>query len=175
MISFIVPTIGRLSLMQTLRSIQTLPGDEILVAGKIYPTGDTRPRLFPCQNGNDWGCKERTLAIAHAQGQYLAFIDDDDCYVPGARLMMEEAIREAPARPILFRMRYPSGLVLWQDQAVRCGNVGTPMILIPNMPTKLGTWSTRYEQDFHFLETMKWKADDIVWRPEVIAHIGHNV
>jgi hypothetical protein len=88
---------------------------------------------------------------------------------------MEDAIKKTPDRPVLFRMRFPNGLTLWQEQAVRCGNVGTPMMLIPNQPSMLGTWGSFIGGDCHFLETSKWKSEDYVWRPEVIALLGHNV
>jgi hypothetical protein len=110
-----------------------------------------------------------------ARGQYLAHIDDDDVYVPGTRELMEDAIRKTPARPVLFRMQYPNGLTLWQNQELRCGNVGTPMMLIPNMPTKLGTFGSFVGGDFAFLESCKWAREEFVWRPEVVAVLGHNV
>jgi hypothetical protein len=174
MISFIVPTIGRSSLVDTLKSIETWPGDEILVVGKVFPTGDLRPRYFPCANGNDWGGKERNIALTNAGTRYLAFLDDDDVYMPGARHYMQHAIHETPGKPVLFRMQYPNGITLWQNQELRCGNVGTPMILIPNMPTRLGTWTSHRVGDFQFLESMRWPVTDIVWRPEIIARLGHN-
>lgn len=87
---------------------------------------------------------------------------------------MDMAILETPDKPVLFRMRYPNGITLWEEPALRCGNVGTPMMLIPNRPTMLGTWGSFVGGDCHFLETMKWKSEDIVWRREVIALLGHN-
>lgn len=173
-ISFIVPTIGRQSLAATLRSIVTHPGDEILVVGNRFRTYDKRVRYVDCPPGKDWGAAERNYATPMARGQYLAHIDDDDVYAPGTRDMMEDAIRTTPGRPVLFRMRYPNGITLWQDEVLRCGNVGTPMMLIPNRPTMLGTWGSFVGGDCHFLETMKWKPEEIVWRPEVIALLGHN-
>ena len=59
-------------------------------------------------------------------------------------------------------------------EQIRCGNLGTPCLLIPNRPTMLGTWGSFVGGDCHFLETSKWKAEDYVWRPEVIALLGHN-
>jgi hypothetical protein len=100
-------------------------------------------------------------------------MDDDDVYAPGARAAMGATILETPDRPAIFRMRYPNGMTLWQTQALECGNIGTPMIFVPNTPSKLGVWSQRYESDFNFIESMKWSSEDIVWRPEIIAHLGH--
>jgi hypothetical protein len=174
MISFIVPTVGRPSLARTLASIEARPGDEILVVGDGFRTNDNRVRYVDCAPGKDWGAAERNFVTPLARGQYLAHIDDDDAYAPGTRALMQDAIMRTPGRPVLFRMRYPCGITLWAEPSLRCGNVGTPMMLIPNRPTMLGTWGSFVGGDCHFLETMKWRPEDIVWRPEVIAFLGHN-
>lgn len=181
MITFIVPTIGRPSLRKTLLSIETLPGDEVIVVGNVqasmtsvnFVKGTTRV-LIPCAPGGDWGHAERNLATPRARCQYIAHIDDDDVYVPGTRALMQDAIKNNPGRPTIFRMRYPNGITLWAEPAVRCGNVGTPMMLIPNRPTMMGTWGSFVGGDCHFLETSKWKPEDYAWRPEVVALLGHN-
>lgn len=182
MISFIVPTLGRPSLLATLNSIETRPGDEILVVSDVVLNAHNQasvrdhPRVgfVHCPRGGDWGHTERNVATPMARGQYIAHIDDDDTYVPGTRELMESAIRGAPGRPVIFRMRFPNGITLWQEPVIRCGNLGTPCFLIPNRPTMMGTWGSFVGGDCQFLETSKWKADDYVWRPEVIALLGHN-
>jgi hypothetical protein len=175
MITFIVPTLGRASLKSTLRSIETRPGDEIIVIGKVDGlSGDPRVRYVPCAPGGDWGHTERNLATPMARCRYIAHIDDDDIYVPGTRALMADAIEKTPGRPVLFRMQYPNGITLWNEERVFCGNVGTPMFLIPNMPTKLGTWKSFVGGDCAFLEGCKWKPEEIVWRPEVTVSLGHN-
>lgn len=174
MITFIVPTIGRPSLMETLRSVETWPGDEILVVGKTEWKGDVRPRYVDCAPGGDWGHAERNFATPMAQGRYIAHIDDDDTYAPGTRACMQDAIEKTPGRPVLFRMRYPNGITLWTEPILRCGNVGTPMILIPNEPKRFGRWESFVGGDCAFLEGCKWGRDEFVWRPEVIALLGHN-
>jgi len=173
-ITFIVPTVGRQSLARTLASIETRPGDEILVVGNCFRTRDPRVRYVDCVPGKDWGAAERNFSSPLARGQYIAHIDDDDVYVPGTRSLMQDAIEQTPGRPVLFRMQYPNGITLWAEPVLRCGNVGTPMMLIPNRPTMLGTWGSFVGGDCHFLETMKWSPGDIVWRSEVIALLGHN-
>ncbi len=175
-VSVIVPTIGRQSLRETLASIETEPGDEILVIGHAHPDArqDPRARYLSCDRGHDWGCLERTMGIHHAQGTHLAFLDDDDVYLPGTRILMAAAITKAPDRPVLFRMVYPNGFTLWETQELRVTNVSTSMLLLPNDPSRLGTWSTRREGDFDFLASSAWRADDIYWAPSVICQAGHD-
>ena len=174
MISFIVPTVGRKSLIATLRSIETLPGDEILMVSNGYRVHDPRVRFIDCLPGGDFGHTERNVATPHAKGDYIAHIDDDDVYAPGTRGLMADAIEKTPDRPVLFRMRYPNGITLWRDKEIRCGNIGTPCFLIPNVPEKLGSWEPFVGGDCAFLETSGWAPSEYVWRPEVIALLGHN-
>lgn len=179
-ISFLVPTIGRPSLEKTLASIETLPGDEILVVTDDIIAMFTRigarkeVRCIKCKPGGDWGHSERNFATPRAQGQYLAHIDDDDVYVPGHRALMEDAIQQTPGRPVLFRMRAPNGVTLWREPRIYCGNVGTGQFLIPNRPSMLGQWAPYVGGDCAFLESCKWKAEDYVWREEVTYSVGHN-
>lgn len=175
MISFIVPSVGRSSLQRTLQSIECWPGDEILLVGdRIQPVDNPWVRYVQCPRGNDWGHTERNFATAFARGSYLAHIDDDDYYAAGTRALMADAIATTPNRPVLFRMRYPNGITLWEKPELRCGNVGTPMILIPNVPERLGQFRPFVGGDCAYLEEMKWDRNEIVWRPEIVALLGHN-
>jgi glycosyltransferase involved in cell wall biosynthesis len=176
MISYIIPTAGRRprQLAQTLASIETRPGDEILVIGPSGVAVDDRCRLIPYVSIGGWGGAERNIGMAAASGRYLSFMDDDDVYAPDAREALAQGIAEAAGRPIIFRMVFPNGITLWQRQSIECGQVGTPMIVVPNMPTKLGQWGARYEGDMNFLESVKWAHNEFVWRSEIIAHIGNN-
>jgi hypothetical protein len=174
MITFIVPTVGRPSLIQTLNSIECWPGDEILIVSNGFRVNDPRARFIDCKPGGDWGHTERNFATPFAKGQYIAHIDDDDIYAHGTRALMEDAIQQAVDKPILFRMRFPNGITLWNEKVIRCGNVGTPMMLVPNAPEKLGTWESFVGGDCAFLESSKWLPSEYVWRPEVIALLGHN-
>jgi hypothetical protein len=175
-VSFIVPTIGRASLAATLNSIHCVAGDEVIViGGRVAPVTTHLPvRWIPCQPGGHFGCEERTLGISQARGDYLAFIDDDDTYLPFARHLMTAAMECAWRRPALFRMRYPNGAELWRKPVLEVGNVSTQMMLIPNDRAKLGTWTTRREGDFDFLTSMRWPSAAIAWCPSVIAQMGHN-
>ena len=178
MITFLVPTIGRASLAKTLSSIECWAGDEILVVGNVQPQQHLLDgamfNFVPCPAGGDWGHSERNFAMPLARGKYIAHIDDDDTYAPGTRRLMAEAIEATPERPVLFRMRYPNGITLWSERRIFCGNVGTPMMLMPNVPEKFGSWGSFVGGDCAFLESSGWSAEEYVWRPEVIALLGHN-
>jgi len=176
MISFIVPTVGRPTLYRALQSItqQRAPDDEVLVISDSPEAAQVAAvagcTFVECARGHDYGCAERTAGIAAARGQHLAFMDDDDIYLPGARQCMEDARATVPDKPILFRMVW-NDCVLWRDPELREGNVSSQMMLIPNDKTKLGQWGHRYEGDFDFLASMQWPASEIHWCPDIIAHL----
>jgi glycosyltransferase involved in cell wall biosynthesis len=161
-ISFIIPTIGRKSLRKTVESIDAWTGDEVLVIQHNPPSGN-------------WGNAERQEGMGKATKDYLAFIDDDDAYVKGHRELMNKAIEDKPGFPILFKMKYPSGRILWIKKWVKNGNVGCPMILVPNRKDKLSNWDQKHSwADFQFINQWKWPARKISWRNEVIVLLGHN-
>lgn len=159
-ISFIVPTIGRPSLTDTILSIDLWPGDQLIVVPDVPPSGN-------------WGNPQRNEGIDRAQGDYLAFIDDDDIYLEGHRQIMEQAIATHPGKAFLFKMRYPSGYTLWDEPILEPGNVGSPMILCPNTEEFISDWpGKRNMADFLFIN--HWPKDRIIWRKEVIAQLGHD-
>lgn len=169
-ISFIVATIGRPTLASTLASIEVWPEDEVIVIGNVETHTDGQFRYIACPPGRDWGSTERNIATPLARGRYLAHIDDDDIYAPGARAAMADAMAGPVDRLTIFKMRYANGNTLWHEPVAKRGNVGTPMIFMPNDPQKLGTWGERMDcGDFYFLQTMRWRGDDIAWNPTVIA------
>lgn len=174
-VSYIVTTIGRPTLQATLDSIEQRPGDEVLIVGTDLRLERFRTRLhythLECPRGNDWGHSEKNFAMPRARGQFLTFMDDDDVYFRGARAAMERAAAEHPGIPTIFRMRHSSGIILWRTKEIACGNVGTPMFFVPNMPSKLGTWAPYYGGDCAFMQSCKW--DEIAWELDVIADVRH--
>lgn len=184
-LSIIIPTISRPSLRETLYSVyrQYLPEDQIIVVGDgSQPLAKEICQEFKYCNlwfietlpTKCWGHAQRNFGQSYATKTHLTFMDDDDKYAPGALNIIRKEIALFPKCPIIFRMSYPNKFILWVNTEVRMGNVGTPMIVVPNDPTKLGVWGSRREGDFDFLNTMKWNKKDIMWSPEIIALIGYN-
>jgi hypothetical protein len=157
----IVATSGRRSLRSTLRSVvpQLEPGDEVLVRWS---------------RDDDFGHATRQDLVERARGTHLVFVDDDDRLAPEALATMRRAAAEHDGRVIIFRMRYLDGRVLWQEPVLRERNVGTPMLVVPNVPEKLGRWENpEYPRmaDFRFVSDTVARLGEPVFRPEVVAHI----
>jgi glycosyltransferase involved in cell wall biosynthesis len=164
-ISFIIPTLRRLTLQRAIDSIEVWPRDEVVVVASDPPGIRVA-----------WGNPERQEGTDRARCDYLAFLDDDNTYVQGHRALMDAAIREGePHVPILFRIRYPGGRMLWERRWVKNGNVDSQMILVPNRPEMLHDWRSKQRfADFHFINQWRWPAKSIKWREEVIALMSHE-
>lgn len=184
-ISFIVPTIGRDSLLTLMQQIlpQLWEGDEILVVGdgpqplaRAMVEG-LSPFITYLEHGPSrcFGHAQRNFAMLVASGTHLMFLDDDDGLLPGALTAVREVVARAFEKIVLFRTRH-RGDHLWVDKAVRHMNVTTQMYVIPNIPERYGTWGDRYEGDFDFLVSAvaahPEKEGGIVWREEVITVHG---
>jgi len=185
-ISIIVPTVNRATLARTLASIdaERRAGDEVLVIGPPETPVPAWCRRFDTpadSTPKKWGGPERRLGIAHATGDYLAFLDDDDVYLPGWRAAMAEAAQAFPQRPVIFRMQdAATGKRWWRDGEpyLQNGNFGSPCIFMPNVAEKLGTWTDHFEGDFRFVNGMWWSKypkrhtrarPSVVFQPQVIA------
>lgn len=156
--SIIVATSGRTTLTRTLASLaqQLEHGDELLVIRN---------------NQAPWGHATRDEAMKRANGSHLWFMDDDDISTPDALSEIRAAVSLRPDAVHIFRMQQDR-LVLWQQPIARVGNVGTPMMVIPNQPGKVGGWGTRYEADGDFLmETLALRGDQPVFHEHVVALI----
>jgi len=107
-VSVVIPTIGRPSLAPAVRSAAAQAGHdvEILV---VFDTADL-PRDLDlgaatttlCTGGGAGGGAARNLGVAAAQGEFIAFLDDDDEWLPG-KLDAQLAV----AHEILDRGRVP--------------------------------------------------------------------
>jgi glycosyltransferase involved in cell wall biosynthesis len=182
--SFIVPTAGRSSIKNCLLSIvpQLTSDDEVLVVGDTTD-GDLPDTeyIVGCMPANvryltyagsdhSWGHDQINLGIAQAAGEWLSFNDDDDVWVPGIAVTLRQVASEYPYTPLLFRYLAYVGYLSWTVKGVfREGYIGGHSLVCPNTPEKLGTWTSRYEGDWDFVQTTASFYNRIIWRDEVIA------
>ena len=175
--SIIIPTISRASLALTLESIkqqELLPGDEVIVVGdglqpearKMFSDSGLPGRFTETDPTHNWGMSQRNMLMGSAKGDYLLFIDDDDVYLPGAFTAIREAIQ--PDAVNIFKIHHTLGL-LWRDKELRCGNVSTQSVVVPNIPDKLGAWEHEYCGDFAFIKSTAAKFNKINWCEPIIC------
>ena len=179
-LTVITPTVGRDSLRATLASIapQLHDGDEHIVIGDgVQPRAAEMCAEYGAsyQDGpqtHNYGAAQRDVGISLARGDWLLFCDDDDTFTPDALATVRQVVVDNPTMPHLFRMRYrASGVVLWQDDIVCEGNVGTPMIVVPTC-LELPAWSdghpVAYTSDHRFIQRVT-DLYGVVWRKEIIC------
>lgn len=194
MISFTiaVPTIGRPTLRRTLDSILAAGiqnGDQVHVVGDGHQpdaraivseyTGKLPVIYSDPPLKSFWGHPQRNFVYRQATTTHLATIDDDDVYVPGALEIVRKAVEEDPEKLFMFRMESKTSRlkwkILWAFQAIRVGNIGTPMFVVPNVKTHLGTFGDWYGGDFDFVKsTLSFQPDgeaSIRWREDVIVDV----
>jgi glycosyltransferase involved in cell wall biosynthesis len=186
-VSVIIPTIGRPTLARTLRSIRDQAGPdevEVLVIGDTHAgTHDLSTVLHTCgeydaegyaYDGGEhaWGHPQRNFGARIAEGRYLAYLQDDDVWLPEAWLAIRGSIATGPEGPRLFRVRTWQAGVVWVEAGrLAYGQIDADCIVAPNCPQKLGRWTHVYEGDWHFIrETVAaWGEDRVIWDPTIIA------
>jgi hypothetical protein len=182
-LTIICATIGRSSLPGALASCCALDGrDELLVVvdgpmavelGEARNWPFTRVVRLPDGPHHDWGSTAHSRGMRLARGDWLAWMDDDDAMTKEGIAHIKKRISEGPYVPHIFRQHYPiHGNIIWHEREVRCGNIGTGCLCIPNVSGKLGHHDGFHGEDYRFLlSTLEHYPEGPVWREEVIQHI----
>jgi glycosyltransferase involved in cell wall biosynthesis len=174
-VSVVIPTVGRASLAAAIESCTG--ADEIIVIQDRAASQPIRPPsnvLFLVCEGGDHGYTARTKGMAAATGTHLAFLDDDDVYLPGAIDLFRGHATDVP---VIFRMDHYDHGILWRDKLLEFGNVSTQMMLVPNVQEKLGVWAPHQPElrepggDYTFLRGCVEKMGAPLWRQEIVAKL----
>jgi len=180
-LSIIVPTTGRISLLRAVYAALPSLGenDEILVVGDgpqpfaeqmIREVNDARVDYLDGPQTGCFGNAQRQAGMQMARGSHLVFVDDDDLPLVGYAAIWRVLCARHPHHVVLARMQDKFGNVLWDDQAIRQGNISTQMSAVPNVPARLGQWGTRYEGDFDFIQsTLAVGHWPIAWSPTILV------
>jgi hypothetical protein len=181
-LSIIVPTHDGDGLDTLFASVvdQLRHGDEVLVVGDTFEGRPTLPKIddpafqyVEHDAGHHcWGHCQINYGITQARGDYLLFIDDDDCFPDGALDTVRKAIAEQPEpRPLMFKFwSERHGMVLPPRHEVRESAIGGHALVVPNIPEKLGRWGERYAGDYDFIvSTLEHWPEGPAWYDDVIA------
>lgn len=188
-VTVVVATVGRPTLARTLASLRLQswnPGSGVLLLGDGDPPGVAelwrqfrlpgRYVALPDRLGH-WGhgARNHALDAGLVTTDLAAACDDDDAFAPDAVWCIRHFGREHPGRPLLFRMDWYDPATgrrapLWDEPVLRQGNIGTPCLVAPADPARLGRYTPRYGGDFDFIRaTCGHYPAGPVWRPEVLC------
>lgn len=184
-ISVIIPTIARGSLMRTMQALAPqLRDDEVIVVGdgprpRAAMMVDEMGAPFRYMQGpatRQWGNAQRHVGMQQATGDYLWFVDDDDTPESDAIDAIRDATAQYPGQALMFRCQWfnyryvPDGTIWWETEGDTF-HVGTPMLVVPNVSGKLGSWlGPEYDHDYLFItETLAlYGPENVQWVPKVI-------
>lgn len=185
-LSVIVPTVGRPTLERTLQSIRSQRSAddvEIIIVGDAHK-GTWREQLgsmpllaarydavYVEHDGGShcWGHPQRQYGAELADGEWLAWLQDDDVYAHGAFDAIEAGTRGQDV-PVLFRAAVPAGIIVWMRQEIAENNIDANCIVTPNRPAQIGRWGSRYQGDFDFVRSTAELYDGrVAWDERIIA------
>jgi len=114
LITFIIPTIGRSTLIRTLESIQQNTDDDwnaIVMFDGIEPTiesEDPRIRIMRMEKTGklNYAGRVRNQAIYFANTEWIGFVDDDDIIKPTYVSHLKKHISDHTPDVVIFRMQY---------------------------------------------------------------------
>lgn len=183
-LSIIVPTPDgdELDVLFASAADQLLSHDEIIIVGDTHdgPLNAVRDLahkhsyLYVEHDAGHhcWGHCQINEGMRYATGDYLVFIDDDDCFPDGALDAIRRAAAEQLApRPLMFRFwSERHGVYLPPRHEVRVSAIGGHAMVVPNIPERLGQWGERYAGDYDFIvSTLALWPDGPAWYDDVIA------
>lgn len=148
-------------------SSQMRDGDQLIVVGDHW-----QPDIADCLCLGDfgdeppqYGNRGRNLALPHATGNAVAYLDDDDVLLPGAI----DAYRSATGLT-MFRAILPHRAVVWRNPVLRRGNCGTCTVCHPNDPSGPRWPVERHEprgSDFRYVKACADYFGGVSWREEI--------
>lgn len=193
-VTVVMPTLGRSTLRRAVSSVvdQLEDDDELIVVGDAavdHRAWDVVAGFQPARvlyvearrPGSVFGNAQRDFGMELAAGRtsHLMFLDDDDVWEHGALDKVRWAVGDSLQHAHLFRCmwgpgHHAHGTVLWADPQVREGNVGTPMVVLPNRAYERSWWDFNRRgvvSDFGFLSAAIGECAGEVFHEPVIATV----
>lgn len=110
-VSAVIPTIGRPEVVRAVRSVlsQTVSVEPVVVLDRPEREPELRelledlPHKLVITGGSTGGAAARNLGVAHSDGDMIAFIDDDDEWLPEKTAQQLELAQNHPAAVITSR------------------------------------------------------------------------
>jgi len=157
-LAVIVPTIGRPTLDRALASI----GRD----AAVVQVNDDPPH-------NDYGAWARNfgLRVLPPFATHVAYLDDDDEYLPGAVASFVAWATADPDALHIGRMLGDDGetVVSWRERRIAKGHVATPTMVAPADVAQRIEWQRVYDHDWRWARDVAAEVPRVVWHDEVVA------
>ena len=174
LITFIIPTIGRSTLIRTLESIQQNMDSDwnaIVMFDGVEPTiisEDPRISIMYMEKTGtlNHAGRVRNRAIQFANTEWIGFVDDDDIITPTYVSHLKQHLSESEKDVVIFRMQYhnDNGHILPTPGATMFERnfVGISFCVKKNCFTEDNIWFEPSDsEDFDLLDQL-WNYDKII-------------
>jgi glycosyltransferase involved in cell wall biosynthesis len=170
-ISVVIPSLGRKTLPLAVKSCGSA---EVIVVFDGQEAADRAPSLpgwvrvlVTEPSGGRWGSPQRTLGMREASGRWVAFMDDDDVFLPGAVRFIRK--HSAGDRLTVYRVKH-TGTVVWETNlpGVRHGNVSTLGLVVPRRK-EIPDWPDGPGADCLFATACRDQLGEPLWVDRVVA------
>jgi hypothetical protein len=188
-ICYFIPTLGRKTLTNTLRSLygqfgHSLDKIEVFFDGSNFT--EVGPDYFQSEQdlyGSDLifhvldhnlGCYGHGIRNTYQgtfQTDYIHHMDDDDMYANNVIPSIRSDLRTWYGKMIIYKFRAHGGGIVGGSDDFRHGFVGTPAGLIPNRPEIFGHWVEAYggDADFYSQTRDKIGKGNVVYKNRIIV------
>lgn len=163
-ISFLIATIGRPTLKNTLASLK----DQIIVGhDRIYcifdgicqgislkaeadALGDSLKFILHPENLGHCGHGLRNIYQTRLEGDYIHNMDDDDVYLPDTISQVRDHLKNNFGKMVITQFYGLDNRIVGDKHLIGMGQVGTPSGFLPNVPEKFPNWPIQYGGDADF-------------------------
>lgn len=196
-VSVVIPTYRRLELVQravqsalsqTLSAVEVIvviDGPDEAVRSRLVEIGDTRLKIIELPT-NQGSRAARNAGIAAAQSQWVAFLDDDDEWMPQKLELQLEAVRKSqyalPIASCYLLARSPKGDEIWPRRRLTASEPLSEYLFVRNtlfqgeglIQTSTILTSKELLQKVPFNNSLK-RHDDWDWLLRAIAFPGVGI
>lgn len=184
-IAVIMPTIGRETLERSLATIVkcaqiVVVGDGVLVGHRVgnpwSVSGTTDIQVVArsvAEPAGDHGAAARNVGLLHLAATHVAYLDDDDAYMPNTIRLFRQWAADDPDALHIGRIIGDDGstVIAWTERVIRKGQVATPTILAPAWAAVQVAWESVYDHDWRWARDVAALVPRVVWHKEVVAMV----
>jgi glycosyltransferase involved in cell wall biosynthesis len=187
-VTFIIPTIGRATLKNTLLSLinQTNPNwNAIVIFDGIEPDKnllffsdnklDSRIKILQCQKlgeGSNYAGRVRNYGINYAKTEWIAFVDDDDTIKDNYVEIFLYEINKYKVDVVIFRMLFCDEIMPHDkiDNFI-INNVGISFALKKSIFDNGIIFESSKEEDFHLLDKIRENGYKMMISPHLLYFV----